>query len=570
MASATSSSKPLTTVAVTPTRSTRELAKTPLWQTLPEFLPYEDRVKLSYERANSVVQHYRLTAEDVLKHIGTLLSIHYNLCLGTIVKYLDDRPDLKPIVDRLLLFVCNGQYCLTELGHGLDVINMETRATLLPDGSFDLHTPHDRAAKFMPPTSPSGYPCIAVVHARLFVDGEDRGPKVFLTQLHNGRTVAPGVVVKVLAPRGSARPVKHCLTYFNHVWLPASALLSSLEKPKAPREAFFDNIHRVITGTISMGVSAVSGMRIATYVAAKYSLRRHVIDSSTRVARPIISFSTQYTPIMSAIAQCLVLRAFSDRCINLFINAQSPVQRHFIAAIVKTTTMKAVQAITIELGDRCGAQGLAEVNQISVLHVYARGAAIAEGDVLAISIHFTIELLRERVAVPPYLNPDSPLAKHERSLISSLQASPTHAFTHRDQSVEAMLLPRCQQLIETIGARVAFDSATSANLQKDILELFVASTIRQDAAWFALNEGLDTAAQIQMEVEAAKKLLPHIDTLLGMLEVEPYVVAPIVSDARWNSYVNSLETYGEPSFVTSINSEATDSSTVEVFTSSKL
>lgn len=40
-----------------------------------------------------------------------------------------------------------GQYCLTEIGHGLDAINMETTATLLESGEFDLHTPTEAAAK---------------------------------------------------------------------------------------------------------------------------------------------------------------------------------------------------------------------------------------------------------------------------------------------------------------------------------------------------------------------------------------------------------------------------------------
>jgi len=43
--------------------------------------------------------------------------------------------------------------------------------------------------------------------------------------------------------------------------------------------------------------------------------------------------------------------------------------KHFIAAVMKTTTMRAAHAIIIDLGDRCGAQGLAEVNQMAVLHV---------------------------------------------------------------------------------------------------------------------------------------------------------------------------------------------------------
>ncbi|KAF5345829.1 hypothetical protein D9756_010898 [Leucocoprinus leucothites] len=541
--------------------TTAELAKTLLWQTLPEFLSFEERVNLSFERAKSIVQHYKLTAEDVFQvnnrywrfnsdpilaldgSVGTLLTIHYNLCLGTIAKYLKDRPDLQPIVDKLQAFEWNGQYCLTELGHGLDVINMETRATQLPDGSFDLHTPNDRAAKFMPPTAPSGHPCIAVVHARLFVDDEDRGPKVFLVQLHDGKQMNAGVTSKVLAPRGSARPVKHCLTHFNHVHLPASALLSHPEKPKVPREAFFDNISRVITGTISMGALGISGMRIASFVAAKYSLRRHVIDVSTKVSRPIISFSTQYTAVLSAIAQTLVLREFSNYCHGLFRSAKEPTTKHFIAAVMKTTAIKAAQATTLELSERCGAQGLAEVNQINVTHGDVRGAAIAEGDVLVISIRFAIDLLLKRVRVPPYLFPDCLLARHERSLTSSLRASLAHAASHRDQTFDT-LLPLCQPLIEAIGSRMAYDAARRG-LDEDILDLFVASHIRKDPAWYALNEGFDTATQVRMETEAAKKLLPRINVLLDLLQVEPYVVAPITSDAKWDQYVTSLDTYGE-------------------------
>lgn len=52
-----------------------------------------------------------------------------------------------PLYFDILSRIYSGQYCLTELGHGLDIVNMETRASLLPDGGFDLHTPTDLAAK---------------------------------------------------------------------------------------------------------------------------------------------------------------------------------------------------------------------------------------------------------------------------------------------------------------------------------------------------------------------------------------------------------------------------------------
>ncbi|KAF8873593.1 hypothetical protein CPB84DRAFT_1629132, partial [Gymnopilus junonius] len=64
-------------------------------------------------------------------------------------------------------------------------------------------------------------------------------------------------------------------------------------------------------------------------------------------------------------------------------------------------------------------------------------------------------------------------------------------------------------------------------------------------AWYALNKSLDTATQIHKEVEAARKMLPWVDVLLEMLEVKPYVIAPIISDDKWNCYVDSFDTYGE-------------------------
>ena len=39
------------------------------------------------------------------------------------------------------------QFLLSEVGHGLDAPNLETTATLLPNGEFDLHTPRPAAAK---------------------------------------------------------------------------------------------------------------------------------------------------------------------------------------------------------------------------------------------------------------------------------------------------------------------------------------------------------------------------------------------------------------------------------------
>lgn len=51
------------------------------------------------------------------------------------------------------LIICfasfSGQFCLTEVDHGLDAIHLETTATLRTDGQFELNTPHKGAAKYV-------------------------------------------------------------------------------------------------------------------------------------------------------------------------------------------------------------------------------------------------------------------------------------------------------------------------------------------------------------------------------------------------------------------------------------
>lgn len=107
--------------------------------------------------------------------------------------------------------ILSGQFMLTELGHGLDISNMETTATQLPSGDFLLNSPTPSSAKLvfmllscllaltnryyraMPPTVPAGLPCIAVVFARLIVNGEFRGHRPFVVPLNDGRQMCTGI-----------------------------------------------------------------------------------------------------------------------------------------------------------------------------------------------------------------------------------------------------------------------------------------------------------------------------------------------------------------------------------------
>ena len=83
-----------------------------------------------------------------------------------------------------------------------------------------------------------------------------------------------------------------------------------------------------------------------------------------------MSFQTQKKPILTAVAQAFVLQAMHRQAIAWFMDPElDPRVRNAVATVDKVATLQAAQIANLTLGDRCGAQGLFEANQLSALHV---------------------------------------------------------------------------------------------------------------------------------------------------------------------------------------------------------
>ncbi|KAH9918440.1 acyl-CoA dehydrogenase NM domain-like protein [Fomitopsis serialis] len=542
---------------------TRDLAKSPLFQLHPEGLSLSDRIQVTYERAKAIGKAYALTTQDLLLlsprfwqlhtdpiwsmdgAAGTLNTLQYNCCGGTLAMFAKGRSDVADILQQVLEFNVSGQYCLTEVGHGLDAFHLETTATLLPNGDFELHTPSERAAKYMPPTAPMGMPCVAIVFARALIEGEDRGVKPFLVHIHNGKDMNKGIVCKVLPQRGGSRPMNHSLTYFNHVRLPYSALLGSVDRPINPKMSFFHNISRVAIGTIAIGSLGVPALQVASFIAAKYSIRRTVVNNEGQ-RKPIMDFRTQKIPIVTAVAQSFVMQALHNKMVLLFRDVHLDYRvRHAIASILKVVMIQHAQAAHLTLGDRCGAQGLFEVNQLTAMHADMRGTAIAEGDLLGISIRFATELLLRRYAVPDAGDPSSLLAKHEAGLFEEMREQLAVMRTHRSPDFDRLILPECLNLVQAIGHRMAYDAAVSAGVDICLIDLYVASCVKIDAAWYVEKLGMSRAEQRAMENDAVDAVFPQLQELLERMDIEPYISAPMISDEKWSHYMSTLPTFGD-------------------------
>ncbi|KAJ7078065.1 acyl-CoA dehydrogenase NM domain-like protein [Mycena epipterygia] len=541
---------------------TSDIIHTPLFRPQrAQHVPANERIRLSYARAREIVKAYDLTVNDIARPsqkfwkmhtdpvwtldgaAGSLVTIQLNLCAGTLAAYIDSRPDLHPILQDILEFKISGQYCLTEIGHGLDAIHLETTATLLPDGSFELNTPHERAAKFMPPTTPVGMPCVAVVFARAMIDGEDYGIKPFLVHLNDGRVMSPGVMSKLLPERGGSHPLNHSITYFRGVRLPAEALLGSRLKPKNPRLTFFTSISRVAVGTLVLGSQGISALQVATYITAHYS-RRRTVTNTDGVQQSIMEFRTQHTPIVIALAQSYVLNALHQVVTQIFSHAtaEGPI-RHGVATILKVVTINHAQRSLLDLMERCGAQGLFEMNQLSTMHKTLQGAAIAEGDSLVLSIRLATEILLNRYSMIPSADSDSLLAKHEIGVFNSCRDRLAQMPSHRSADFGRFILPQAIRLVEALGHRIAYDAAVSLGVEKCLLDLYVVSCIKSDPAWYAEHAGLPQHAQLDMESAAVEAVLPRIWDFIKDMGVEAYATAPIISQDSWNQFVASLETF---------------------------
>lgn len=319
----------------------------------------------------------------------TILTIHWNLCMGTIATHAVTRPDLQILLRELEQFDICGEFMLTEVGHGLDARNLKTIANMQPDGSFILHTPSPEAAKVMPPTTPyAGVARVAIVFAQLIVEGENRGIKPFLVRINEIGHMCEGVSSKILPQRSGAKPVDHAVTTFKHVYLAPGALLGEPEGADDPRLDFFMSIWRVGVGTLSLSMINIPCLNVGAHIVARYSQRRQIGNEKNGQKVRIFDFKTVQLPVLSALAHGHVFEKYARWSTKAFMSPKESDWRvkHAIACAFKAATTASTQAILSELIDRCGWQGLFGYNQLSELMLALRGNSIAEGDVLVLCI----------------------------------------------------------------------------------------------------------------------------------------------------------------------------------------
>ncbi|OAA67408.1 Acyl-CoA oxidase/dehydrogenase, central domain protein [Cordyceps fumosorosea ARSEF 2679] len=454
----------------------------------------------------------------------TTLIIHWNLCMGTIASYSADRPDLMLILEELQSFDAVGEFMLTEVGHGLDARSLETTATQLQDGSFDLHTLKVTAANAMPPATPySSMPRIAVVFARLVVGGEQRGIQPCVVRLHDATTMAPGITSRLLLSRPGAKVVDHTVTTFTHVRLDASASSAA---------------------ALTLRKTSAGGSWTTSTASPSAPC-----PCPSFTSRDFASAPTCWVDTASGALTCAsVFDAFATATIAEFMEASSQQVRSALATIFKQTVTHTTKPLYTEMVERCGWQGLYNHNQLQELALAVQGTSIAEGDILVLCIRLASEVLLGRYNLPEAKDPTSLLAQHELGICEEARqlamAAMTSQGSNRNEEFNTMILPRVRKLVLATGQRAAYEAAVaSGTMMPAMLGLYEASCILEDPSWYVKKAGLASADVYRRHAEAVHELLPSLDALLQNTGGESWATAPILEEASWLDFIQRLPTF---------------------------
>lgn len=114
---------------------------------------------------------------------------------------------------------------------------------------------------------------------------------------------------------------------------------------------------------------------------------------------------------------------------------------------------------------------------------------------------------------------------------------------HRSIEFDRNILPECMNLVQAIGHRMAYDAAIASGVDQELIDLYVASCMRFDPAWYVENAGVSRMDQREMESRAVDAVFLRLEEFLIQMNVEPYISAPMISDERWEKYVNNLTTF---------------------------
>lgn len=141
------------------------------------------------------------------------------------------------------------------------------------------------------------------------------------------------------------------------------------------------------------------------------------------------------------------------------------------------------------------------------------------------------------------------LAQHEQGLFMSLQH---HLVTdsqgrsnHRSDMFAQHVTPRARDLVQAIGHRLAYDSASQSEyIRRELLDVWESDCMLEDAAWYVENAGVSSQELQERRVLAIERARPHLQSIIDDFDmVKHHGTAPLVSGESFAGFMAELPSF---------------------------
>jgi acyl-CoA oxidase len=321
------------------------------------------------------------------------LGVQFGLFAGSIQRLGTEYHHQKYLPDAATASLM-GCFAMTEIGHGSNVQGLETNAVYdKTDDCFILHSPSYSAGKnYIGNAAEDGR--LAVVFAQLEVHGLKRGVHAFLVPIRDlSGHLLPGVTIEDCGLKMGLNGVDNGRIWFDHVRVPRIEMLNRFAEVTEDGQyrseidsqgaRFFTMIGTLVSGRISIAVTANSAAKSALTIAIRYAARRRQFGSPKANRETLLlDYPAHQRRLCPLLAKILALDFALKHLIELneSVNpANSRVFETMAAGLKAAATWNATLAIQT-CREACGGEGYLAGNRISALKADTDIYTTFEGD----------------------------------------------------------------------------------------------------------------------------------------------------------------------------------------------
>ncbi len=321
------------------------------------------------------------------------LGVQFGLFVGSIQRLGTEYHRRKYLPDagaaRLM-----GCFAMTEIGHGSNVYGLETTAVFDTDGDcFVINSPTRSAGKnYIGNAAEDGR--FATVFAQLEVSGHKHGVHAFVVPIRdeNGNLL-PGIVVEDNGLKMGLNGVDNGRIWFDHVRVPRVEMLNRFASVTADGQyrsdiqnqgaRFFTMIGTLVSGRITIAVTANSAAKSALTIAIRYSARRRQFGPPKASQETLLldypAHQRRLCPLLAnAFALDFALKQLIEQNETVHAGTSRPLET-LAAGLKAFTTWNTTQTIQT-CREACGGEGYLAVNRISALKADTDIYTTFEGD----------------------------------------------------------------------------------------------------------------------------------------------------------------------------------------------